>query len=604
MAHQHNHPHGPHTSSHSSPPPPSTPLSSPPPLDPVLDGLGRINAAISGIGQRLDGFDHRLGHLEVSTNTRVASQFPPWLHPSAMPPVPAGARDPSSRLHPQEQQGLAITPPLRAAADRPATSHPSTASPTPTLRASVPSRSSVAPPHMAQSHSAPVTPAESRPLSSTTDNPIVQKYRAMHTNDKIQFRRVLEHLGTSTRDFFDFLDGAPRPSTTPMLAPPPSLLNQSIPPPLSAYMRHQPPPPPPTIHLNTPPATPHHPTVSLPPAAPPLPPAPLFPTISSMPPPSAPAAATSSYTRHLACKPEQLGEFKGDPEKLEGFISRVVDIHRSDPTAEWEAAIVRTLTLVMKDDAAIWHESLTAGEAAQLNTVKGWVQALRKAFPVNAAELRRKARELRWDPDTQYANGYYHSKLRLLRQAYGYDQKESVLVSDIKDGLPPDMKSLLRLPRDGPTLQQLLEELNEWEPTWKQLNSRTTTSTATPARPQPAAAAKLVTADQSMVRSASTPVLPRVPQAPTNNRPLSLAATYDPSRITPASGGRPRTYRRPDKDTVLTLDRPCMHCGGDHFNFEHHHLPQVRVLEALGDEAYPEDAVDPDSHTSADGSDF
>ncbi|KAK0519775.1 hypothetical protein OC834_007268 [Tilletia horrida] len=435
------------------------------------------------------------------------------------------------------------------------------------------------------------------------NNPIVQKYRALHTNDKIQFRRVLEHLGSSTRDFFDFLDGAPHPSTTPMLAPPPSLLAQPIPPPLSAYMRHQPPPPPSTIHLNTPPATPHHPTAPLPPAAATLPPAPSFPTISSMPPPTAPAAAASSYTRHLTCKPEQLGDFKGDPEKLEGFISRVVDIHRSDSTAEWEAAIVRTLTLVMKDDAAIWHESLTAGEAAQLNTVKGWVTALRKAFPVNAAELRRKARELRWDPDTQFANGYYHSKLRLLRQAYGYDQKESVLVSDIKDGLPPDMKSLLRLPRDDPTLQQLLEELNEWEPTWKQLNSRTTAS-STPARTQPVATATPVTTNQSMVRSASAPAPPRVTQAPTTNRPLSLAATYDPSRITPASGGRPRTYRRPDKDTVLTLDRPCMHCGGDHFNFEHHHLPQVRVMDAHGAEEYPEEVVDPGFHTSADGSDF
>ncbi|KAK0519886.1 hypothetical protein OC834_007235 [Tilletia horrida] len=327
-----------------------------------------------------------------------------------------------------------------------------------------------------------------------------------------------------------------------------------------------------------------------------------------------PTAAASSG-RYLQCKPDVIGDFKGEPDKVEGFISRFQDLVRSDPTPEWQAAVVRALTIAMKDNAAVWHESLTKEEAAALTTTDAWATALREAFPVNAATRRKEARTLTWSPDKEPVGAYFYKKLRLLRQAYGYEQSDATLVSDIRDGLPPSMKQLIQLSRKNPTLNELRSELNEWESTWHELRTPSTSSipapgtelahiTATaPASPAPARGAAVKLANQSMARSASAPALPRAnPPASSLRTGMSpLAATYDPSRITPAANGRPRTYRRPDKDTIMTLDRPCGRCGEDHFNFEHDHLrpPQVRMTDV--DDDYPEQPFEEGSER---GSDF
>ncbi|KAE8224497.1 hypothetical protein CF326_g8027 [Tilletia indica] len=165
-----------------------------------------------------------------------------------------------------------------------------------------------------------------------------------------------------------------------------------------------------------------------------------------------------------------------------------------------------------------------------------------------------------WQSDFESVSAYYHSKLRLLRQAYGRDEKESRLVMDIKDGLPASMRALIHnVKGTGATLLNLRTELTEWEPTWKELYGSKTTSSSTlnqvkntPQKTMPAAK----TTVPAMARSASAPVAPVAnPTSPVPTGGFGLAAAYDSSRVTPAANGKPRTYRRPD-GVVMELNRP------------------------------------------------
>ncbi|KAE8244541.1 hypothetical protein A4X13_0g6511 [Tilletia indica] len=277
--------------------------------------------------------------------------------------------------------------------------------------------------------------------------------------------------------------------------------------------------------------------------------------------------------------------------------SRVRSVLRTNDHPEWEPAVVRAIAVALKGHTAIWHEGLSKIEAAELKTVESWEHAMRDAFPVNIMELRREARDRRWEPTKEKALQYYFDKLRALRQAFGDDQSERALVIDIKANLPSELLTLMRLSRENPTLHELRKELGEAEPHFRamhkiQLSPASPPDTpTTPTTTLPPSVRKAVT--PAMVRSASAPTTPVPSATPSTSRSTalgftSLADTYDPKRVTPATNGRPRSYKRPDRDTIMTLDRPCRKCGQDHFNFEHDHLaPQVRTLVRDEDD-YPE----------------
>ncbi|KAE8240666.1 hypothetical protein A4X13_0g7662 [Tilletia indica] len=317
----------------------------------------------------------------------------------------------------------------------------------------------------------------------------------------------------------------------------------------------------------------------------------------------------------LTCKQEFLGSFDGKPFELENFVSRILNLRRSDRRQAWENAIVRALPMALKGDAAAWHEGLSDEEAEELDSVHKWVDAMRTAFPVNSLQQRRNAQQRAWRFATETVSEYYHQKLRLLRQAYGRDQSEERLVSEIKDTLPASMRAMIRVPIKGATLLDLRTELIEAEPQWKEMYgnpsapAHAATSPTTPTTTKANFAKQTATSKvnaPAMARSASAPALPAADPAspaPTTGG-FGLAATYDPSRVTPAANGKPRSYRRPDGVT-MELNRPCTRCGADHFNFEHFHLaaPQVRMLEVLpGDDEYPEsrDEVTEDVGESSD----
>ncbi|KAE8217509.1 hypothetical protein CF319_g8418 [Tilletia indica] len=520
----------------------------------VLDAVQGLQDMMAIFSQRMDGFNQRIGGVELQMRgiPDNAPTTTSQLAPQSAPATTQVVSDSSAQALLQDQD-LAATP---AGITR--------------RRA----RSTI-PPHMQRSRTAPSTPQRTTPQ-------VVQDFRSIPKPDKIVFRRVLEALGTNTRDFFDDVveddDNSISPASRRAQASGDQLglttssiasaqdddhISQRS---KAASGQQQ--------------ATPHG-----------LPTPQQSPTTALQPLPSAYSA------RPLFCKQENFGEYSGKPEELEGFLSRVKDVLRSDTVNPgWEAAIVRALSLAMKGEAALWHQGLSNEEAARMDTVAGWEEQMREHFPVNIQKLRRAARSRKWEPTQETAIGYYFHKLLLLKQAYGYDQTDLSLVTDIKEELPPTFRQMLRLPREAPTLQDLRREISDWEPTWRELHNVWIRTTAAPApilTRTTATTPRTAPVPSSTVRSApvSTPPASGTTFTPTPaaNQLVGLAATYDPSRITPAANGRPRTYRRPDTDAIMTLNRACGKCGQEHFNFEHAHLsaPQVRTM-TTDDDDYPE----------------
>ncbi|KAE8185516.1 hypothetical protein CF328_g7525 [Tilletia controversa] len=301
--------------------------------------------------------------------------------------------------------------------------------------------------------------------------------------------------------------------------------------------------------------------------------------------------------------PDNFGPgFDGKPSELEAFLSRIRDVARSDHRDAWQSAVFRALPLVLKGDAAAWHESLPDAESDALTSVSLWIETLRLAFPVNISALGTEAHDRAWRPALESASEYYYQKLRLLRHAWGFDSSEERLVADIRTGFSPIFRVMLHVPNKGATLDTLRLQIAAYEPEWELMYPALKTPVATPTPVVPKIASVKSTASSlwtppAMARSASAPQK-KAPPAAAQSSPrtptsaLGLAGTYDPSRITPAANGKKQVYRRPDTNEPMELNRPCSRCGQDHFKFEHSYLvlspAQLRMLEVWpGDDDYP-----------------
>ncbi|KAE8221399.1 hypothetical protein CF326_g8567, partial [Tilletia indica] len=562
---------------------------------PVLHEIRNMSAILTS---RLDGFNARLGDMEH------------WRRELPDSPSP----EPRRALNTSIPTTLSTT-----------TAQPAATAPT-NVVLNRPNRGrDVIPPHMTRTAAALASPTiapPSRPSSvrvddDTSSNPL-DRYRKMSKTEKGNIKRTLEKLGVTLQDFMGaMLDGDTEGDTgsitgsgeagqtsTPTAnqtadqgSPSTTSASPAI---LPADNNQQP-----SVTSLDPVVTSSSATL----------PSETVPTPSKEPAPNI-SPPTAGSSRPLTCKPEFLGSFSGDPNRLEAFLSRVGDLIRGDDTPPWRLAVLRALPICLKDDAAVWHEGLSDEEAANLTSFEKWAAAMREAFPVNKGQLRKDAWTRKWDPVKETAGAYYFHKLRLLRQAFGKQQPEDVLLTDIKEGLPDNMVSLLRLPREGATLQDLRLELGEWETNWRNqtgirlqsTESKITTSASTVTQTPRSSPAMTRASQQSMVRSASAPAIavptsgqgyvnptasPRATPSVSSAPGISpLAASYDPSRVTPAANGKPRTYRPPGRDTALTLHKPCTKCGQDHFNFEHDHIvPQLRTMMA-DDDNYPEVPVD------------
>ncbi|KAE8189233.1 hypothetical protein CF336_g2943 [Tilletia laevis] len=318
--------------------------------------------------------------------------------------------------------------------------------------------------------------------------------------------------------------------------------------------------------------------------------------------PTASTSVSALTGRVPHCKPEFLGHFNGDSTQLEHFLGRARDVYRLDPDPAWGQAVLRTMPLVMEGDAAVWHAGLTDTEAASLRTMTAWMDKMREAFPTNRYEQGRLARNRRWVPEDEGASAYFFYKLRLLRAVYGQEHTEQNLAHDILEGFPATFRVMLRLPRSNITLDDVRREICECEPMWREVHGQSRSSNTVAA----SASGSRTSGSSSKCKDSRPSALGTSSPAPRSSQPkadpssssmsksdrpyVPLSATYDPSRIIPATGSEVRKYRRPDTDKVITLDRPCAACGEKHFGFEHEHLKsrgQVRTAIALDD--YPEE---------------
>ncbi|KAE8222173.1 hypothetical protein CF326_g8422, partial [Tilletia indica] len=589
----------------------------------TVDIVREIQSATSQLGARLDGFNLRLGDMERHHRLREEQLASP--SPSTRT-LPASNQLPPSTTQQQLAMGSPQDelPPASITINRGATR----------ARPDAP-----IPPHMtrtaaalASSTVAAPTRTESTSASSSPLTPLA-RYKAMTKGEKSNTRRALAGLGLSVPVLMQMLansgeddDVGSTTGTGDEEVPPssmPDTPHQTIGD-QSASAGTQPITSAPAV---VPDITPTATVTTNIPATTTTTPSPSAVAITPMPgidpAPNITAAANSLATlavstRPMTCKTEWIGEFNGEPSLLENFLTRIRDLLRSETQPElipaWHKAVFRTLPRTFTKDAAIWHQGLSNAEAQRMTTFDAWCEAMRAAFPVNMNQLRKDARNRKWKPSEETSVAYYFHKVCLLRQAYGEEQAEDSLVTDIKDGLPESIIALLRLPRKGATLAELRLELGDWEPNWRvqyKVPLRPLTSTSTPteastltATYSPAVSRVLQT---TMGRSASVPATPAAtnsklplaaplrtaPSGQTTPRPMSkFAAAYDPTRISPAQNGQPRRYRPPGKDTVMDLKAPCSYCGGDHFNFEHDHIvPQVRTMVPDDDdyEEYPWD---------------
>ncbi|KAE8229428.1 hypothetical protein CF326_g5602 [Tilletia indica] len=599
----------------------------------TVDIVQEIRSATSQLSARLDGFNLRLGDME--RQQRILPSNPPS-------PSPTMRRLPSSTT-----MTAAATQHRASALDQAEEALPASIT---VQRGPHTTRSgSTIPPHMSRAAAALASstiPPPTRPgainTPSTTPNPL-DKYRAMTKSEKSNVRRALAGLGLSVPTLMsmfsededdigstsgagdDFGSQQSAATTTEQQHQSDAVFVTR-----SAQTEASPSP----IHTFPPTTTPatNSTPISIPPV---LSTTPIDATPASQidPAPNIPAATNSGTatvsTRPMTCKTEWIGEFNGDPLQLENFLMRVRDLLRSETQPElipvWHTAVFRTLPRTFTKDAAVWHQGLSNQEAATLISYDAWATAMRAAFPVNMTQLRKDARNRKWKTTEETSVGYYFHKVCLLRQAYGENQPEDSLVTDIKEGLPESMVGLLRLPRKGATLADLRLELGDWEPNWRvqyKVPLRSTTSTvatadfSTPSTTYAPAVSRIL--QTTMGRSASAPATPAAtgpkissaamsPAAPSGQhhpKPMSrFAAAYDPSRIIPAKNGQPRRYRPPGKDTVMDLKAPCSYCGGDHFNFEHDYLvPQVRTL-AAEDDGFDEYPWDGDNAEDGEGGD-
>ncbi|KAE8190279.1 hypothetical protein CF335_g6397 [Tilletia laevis] len=564
---------------------------------------------IRSVSARLDGFNMRLGDMERYQRLQPSQPASPSPGPRLDQSGSANASS-GQDLGPDDQD-IALPDSVtirrgRARPDAPIPPHMERA-------AAALAASTISPPQRASA--TPATPDSPKPLD---------RYRSMSKGEKSNVRRALAGLGLSVPTlmsmFSETAEDADLASTTesgedtapantsassnesPLRPAPSASSNES---PLRAVPAAAP-------DTSASPAPEARASSSTPPAAAPTPAIDPAPNISVA--ANAPTPVVVS-NRPMTCKTEWIGDFNGDPSQLGDFLTRLRDLIRSETQQElippWIKAVLRTLPRTLTGNAAVWHQGLSDTEAADLTSVDAWSAAMRAAFPINRGQLRRDARARKWAPSDETSIAYYFHKVRLLRQAFGKDQPDDALVTDIKDGLPESIIGLLRLPRVGATLADLRAELGDWEPNWRvqyKVPLRTSTlpeqgtvssgvphtsmSTRTGTVGTPAASRVLQT---TMGRSASAPATPAptmglssgaAPPISTIPRSISkFAAAYDPTRVIQASNGQPRRYRPPGKDTVMDLKAPCSYCGGDHFNFEHDYLKvQVRTLIADDDD--------------------
>ncbi|KAE8228295.1 hypothetical protein CF326_g6777 [Tilletia indica] len=307
---------------------------------------------------------------------------------------------------------------------------------------------------------------------------------------------------------------------------------------------------------------------------------------------------------HLNIKPEELGRFDGTPEDTELFLSDVLAIYESEPDpanlVTWEKAILRALPRSLKGSARLWFSTLDSDTRSKMTTLQGkngWFDKIRANFGATPAVVRQQARQRVWDPDTETILHYTFAKVALLKTAWK-QLEDNDCITDVVDGLPLDIRQLLRVPLlRSPQIDELRDEMRVQETYWRERTARPllktseTEASSSPAGGTPGYITLLPASAPAQTSSFVQNTSSTQRTFTRSRRGKSIREDFDPSRLGygphPSTGKRTMTYRVPDTNELMWCNRPCRQCKADHFDFAHEHCSNniVHIVEV--DEEYP-----------------
>ncbi|KAK0567154.1 hypothetical protein OC844_000399 [Tilletia horrida] len=334
----------------------------------------------------------------------------------------------------------------------------------------------------------------------------------------------------------------------------------------------------------------------------------------------------SGYKVKFTVKPEELSRFDGRTEETEIWLADLEAMLDSeiDPTLrpQWEAAIVRVLPRTLRGAARLWYMALDARARrgmTRLHGVGGWFDQIRANFEEPPTIIRQQARQRAWNPDQETVLHYSFAKVALLKTAWK-SLRDDDTITDIVDGLPLDMRVLLRVPlMREQSLGELRAELRVQESYWRERHGRPLQA-ATENGPSSSSGipnfGSLLQPTQDLPSSSNATAFPQQPASgprpssagadrsssfSRSRRGKSIREDFDPARLFygphPDTGKRTMAYKVPDTKETMWCNRACRTCRGDHFDFAHDYCSTNAVHTADVEDDYPVtvDDVEPGS---------
>ncbi|PWN20521.1 hypothetical protein BCV69DRAFT_299640, partial [Microstroma glucosiphilum] len=288
---------------------------------------------------------------------------------------------------------------------------------------------------------------------------------------------------------------------------------------------------------------------------------------------SAPTMVVNQPNRRVEWKAKEIGLFDGKPENLDQWICRVQGFYNQKVDPAWREPLVEALPKCMTGYADSWlNMQSTAFRMDNLSTFEGWVKTLRTAFRGDFARKQMEAHMRAWQYRDEPSLGYFLDKTRRMSAVYS-DREIDSFLTDVWLGLPDDFKPMIRAHITKPLrATTMMDELQMFEHAWRAQDPKNRSLRVTPTMNP----TQEVTVSAPSTRSVDVSVSPtKTRDSPSlvQRQRESLKATFNPANLFNENGKL--KYRRPD-GVVITRDRPCSTCGGQHFDFAHDHVVGVK----------------------------
>ncbi|KAI5808673.1 hypothetical protein DFH27DRAFT_634010 [Peziza echinospora] len=238
----------------------------------------------------------------------------------------------------------------------------------------------------------------------------------------------------------------------------------------------------------------------------------------------------------------------------------------------YKAAVMDTACDCLQGRAAAWWTAI-GPLRSQLRadfTLKLWYQHIAVLCP-SSEQMRREALARQWAQSSESAMDYVWDKAAMFEETDSKMPLSSV-IAEVIQGLPSSLARMLRTDLDpNSSLDDLCRELQMVLPKWQRERDETPSAVAT------------VSSRSRSTKQVTTAAKTTTSSAVREMRP------YDKSKISmkmhPTTRKLTRCYEKPNGRSIF-LDRPCLKCKGDHFDFEHDDV--VATAAFADDEDYPE----------------